>query len=110
VTTQASDSFNSVLDFVFVANLVLGWTAANVILQREGDSAATALDFDDDNEQSDHRPVDATFTMTIDVRDEDEPDDDDGDTAQALSRTEILERLDHLEQAIEELRAAVDEQ
>jgi hypothetical protein len=107
VKTQASDSFNSVLDFVFVANVVPGWTATSVILQREGDSVATSLDFDDDNEQTDHRPVDATFAVTIDVRDEDEP--DDGDAVQRLSRTEILERLDQLEQAIEELRAAVDE-
>lgn len=61
--TQASDDFNGVLDFVFVANAPFGWNGAATILDREGHRAAVQNDFDDTNQQTDHRPVEAVFTL-----------------------------------------------
>jgi endonuclease/exonuclease/phosphatase family metal-dependent hydrolase len=63
VKTQADDNFNSVLDFIFVANAPFGWTGRSTILEREGDQAATANDFDDDDDNTDHRPVDAVLVL-----------------------------------------------
>lgn len=61
--TQASDRFNGVLDFVFVANVPFGWSAGSRILNREDDQEATEPDFDDDEDSTDHRPVEAVFTF-----------------------------------------------
>lgn len=102
VKTQASDSFNTVLDFVFVANPIPGWSGKSVILDRDGDGPAPVGDFDDDNQQTDHRPVDAVFEMIVagDADDEDEGDD-------AVSREDILERLDAIEQELGQIRTLV---
>ena len=69
VRTQIS--FNSVLDFVFVANAqeLPGWTGISQILEMEGDEVATSATFSDDGDETDHRPVDAIFTM-VDVQPE----------------------------------------
>ena len=67
VKTQANDNFMTVLDFVFVANVEpfqeMGWNGMSRILGRSGDFVATAIDFDDSRDESDHRPVDAIFTL-----------------------------------------------
>ncbi len=63
VKTQASDDFNSVLDFVFIAKAPFGWTGQSRILEREGDQAAVEEDFEDDADNTDHRPVDAILTL-----------------------------------------------
>ena len=55
VRTQDS-SFNSVLDFVFVAGNTSTWEMESEIIQRPGD-------FPDDNQTSDHRPVLASFSI-----------------------------------------------
>ncbi len=55
VRTQDS-SFNSVLDFVFVAGNTWTWEADSTIIQRPND-------FPDDNQTSDHRPVRASFSI-----------------------------------------------
>ncbi len=55
VRTQDS-SFNSVLDFVFVAGNTWTWESESEIIVRPGD-------FPDDNLKSDHRPVRADFTI-----------------------------------------------
>jgi len=65
VKTQSDDRFNTVLDFVFVANAPFGWTGFSTILNRDGDQPAIDLDFDDDDEASDHRPVDAMFILGV---------------------------------------------
>jgi hypothetical protein len=61
VKTQADDDFNSVLDFIFVANAPFHWTGRSTILEREGDKPAVENDFDDDADNTDHRPVDAVL-------------------------------------------------
>jgi|GEM_PF-6363093 len=65
VRTQRS--FNSVLDFVMVANpqALPGWSGASRVLNRAGDSVATTLTFQDNGEQTDHRPVDAVFSVSV---------------------------------------------
>ena len=63
VKTQASNQFNSVLDFVFVANVPFHWSAESRILNRENDEEAIDNDFDDDAQSTDHRPVDAVLTF-----------------------------------------------
>lgn len=61
--TEDNDRYMTVLDFVMVANMPASWSAVSTILQREGDSAAVSVDFDDDNQQTDHRPVDTILTI-----------------------------------------------
>ena len=88
---HASD-YNSVLDFVFVAGTASGWEAESTIVKVDGD-------FPDDDEKSDHRPVDCIFTFdtsTIDV------------TPPSLTKEEILEWIEQLEQQLEELKAATE--
>jgi len=63
VKTQADDRYNTMLDFIFVANAPFGWTGSAKVLRRTGDEAATTIDFDDDDRSSDHRPVSATFML-----------------------------------------------
>lgn len=63
VKSQADDNFNTLLDFIFVANAPFEWTGMARILERESDIAATTIDFDDDERNSDHRPVDAVFIL-----------------------------------------------
>ncbi|MCC6457292.1 MAG: excalibur calcium-binding domain-containing protein [Caldilineaceae bacterium] len=61
VTTQCSGwpcTFNSVLDFVFVAGSARDWQATSEIIVREGD-------FPDDMTTSDHRPVRAVFDVPV---------------------------------------------
>ncbi|MDF1816205.1 MAG: endonuclease/exonuclease/phosphatase family protein, partial [Verrucomicrobiales bacterium] len=67
VKTQASDSFNTILDFVFVSNPPVGWTGVSRILGRAGDDIANLVDFDDDSQATDHRPVDALLTLVTPV-------------------------------------------
>ena len=104
VKTQADDAFVSVLDFVFVANPPASWTGKSTILEREGDTVATALDFDDDGQKTDHRPVDAVFAFVPEADPADRIDDGGDDLA---SREEIVRRLDELERSVRELRALV---
>jgi hypothetical protein len=65
VRTQRS--FNSVLDFVLVGNAeaLPGWSGVSRILNREDDQVATTLVFNDDRAETDHRPVDAIFTIPL---------------------------------------------
>ena len=105
VKTQADDAFMSVLDFVFVANPPPAWTGVSTILEREGDGAAVQVDFDDDAQKTDHRPLDAVFAFKPDGDPDDRIDEDD-DTLLA-NREEIVRRLDELERSVGELRALV---
>lgn len=108
VKTQADDRFASVLDFVFVANPPPGWTGVSRILERDGDQPAAMLDFDDDLQQTDHRPVDAVFRFNP------SPDADDRDNEResadpAVARNEILRRLEQLERGLAELQGLLQE-
>ena len=94
-------------DFVFVANLSPGWRGESRILERDGDQPAMAIDFDDDQQQTDHRPLDALFRFDR-APDPDDGIDDDTDVADAdATRVEILRRLDELERGLRELRALI---
>jgi beta-lactamase superfamily II metal-dependent hydrolase len=63
IKTQQNPSFNSILDFYFVAHALPGWEGKSRILDREGNQEATSAQFGDDGEQTDHRPVEAVFTF-----------------------------------------------
>lgn len=52
--TQSSGSYNSVLDFTFVANMNEQWTGYSKII-------SIAQPFIDDEFESDHRPIESTF-------------------------------------------------
>lgn len=101
VKTNADDDFNTVLDFIFVANPPFGWTGESRILEREGDEVARENDFDDSSADSDHRPVDAVFVM-----DEQGGRPGPGEEPR-MSREEILRRIDGLEAELRRLREAV---
>ena len=102
--TQASRRFNSVLDFVFVANPPSNWAGKSTILKRAGDEPATARGFDDSSDETDHRPVDAMVEFTL-LPGEDGDDDDGGPSTTEISQ--IIERLDKLEAQIRALRDAL---
>jgi endonuclease/exonuclease/phosphatase family metal-dependent hydrolase len=57
VQTQCSQSFNSVLDFVFVSGEARTWKASSEIKFREPAYC------NDDSQRPDHRPVTASFTI-----------------------------------------------
>jgi hypothetical protein len=105
VKTEDSDAYNTVLDFVFVANPPAGWSGQSRILEREGDQVATSHDFDDNSTTPDHRPVDAIFVLG--------GGDDDGDTPPVNGGSEriadILDRIDRLTDELEALREAVED-
>lgn len=64
--TQASN-FNSILDYVMVANKVSGWTGESMILEREGNTpAAAGSTFSDSPADTDHRPVLAVLEIDLD--------------------------------------------
>lgn len=110
VKTQADDSFVSMLDFVFVANPLPSISAKSTILDRDGDAQAIDLDFNDNAAETDHRPVDAVFSLDTSPRPEDAVDADAdtteaGGPAGAAGRAELLRRLDAIEAQLQELRA-----
>ncbi len=107
--TNADDNFNSVLDFVFVAHAPFAWRGESRILERDGDEPAEENDFDDSQQQSDHRPVDAIFTLR-----------GEGDNLALTetatksadgsgNRSEILDRLEEIERELVELRKQLTE-
>lgn len=119
VKTQSSDSFDTILDFVFVANedLLPAWSGSSRILTRAGDAVAVTHDFDDSGPETDHRPVDAIFMLhatapvgggTAGTGDARGPGDRPGETeTEALGL--ILEELRALRSEVRDLRDRVDE-
>jgi len=107
VKSQADDAFMSVLDFVFVANPPPCWTGVSRILERDGDTEAIEVDFDDDRQQTDHRPVDAVFSFNP-APDPDDTVGDDEDEGAAFDRDEVRRRLDELERSLHELREFIE--
>ena len=104
VKTEDSDSFQTVLDFVLVGNIPMGWMAESTILNRDGDTPATVVDFDDDASQTDHRPVDAVFQLT------DAPDPCvQEDNCVDVSRDDVAERIEALEMELARLKALFEE-
>lgn len=101
VKTQKSDDYDSILDFVFVANPPEHWTAASNILNRAGDDVATEHDFDEaePSQESDHRPVSAVFTLSSD--------DVLSPPAAEPDRDEILKRIDAIIVELDALRKSV---
>ena len=86
IKTQDS-RYNSVLDFVFVAGSAYGWTAKSKIIVTPGD-------FPDDEDKSDHRPVEAIFTVDTEKVLE----------TPAITKEGIMERIERLEQELEEIK------
>jgi hypothetical protein len=107
VKSQADDAFMSVLDFVFVAHPPPGWIGISRILERDGDTEAIEVDFDDDRRQTDHRPVDAVFSFDP-APDPDDTVGDDEDRGAAFDRDEVRRRLDELERSLHELRESIE--
>jgi hypothetical protein len=95
VKTEADDQFNSILDFVFVANIPFNWTIESRILDREGDKAATENDFDDDDKQTDHRPLEATVSIGP------------SPAPGTVSRAGLLAAITNLEKQLQDLRTLV---
>jgi hypothetical protein len=96
VKTEADDKFNSVLDFVFVANFPFEWSAQSRILERDGDEAATVNDFDDNDKQTDHRPLEATVTFTTSA------------PPTGTGRQALLQSLTDLEKEVQRLRTLIE--
>ncbi len=97
VKTQASNRFNTVLDFVFVGNRDRApgaWSGVSRILARDGDTLATRNGFADTRETVDHRPVDAVFQL-VDGPVQPEPD--------------LQQRLERLEQRMERMEGLIQE-
>lgn len=94
VRTQCSEgssgSGGSVLDFVFVANAARTWQATSTIDTAPGDCP------DPGNQQSDHRPVRAEFSLRA------------VPPSPAPTREELLRRIEALEQQLRELRALIE--
>lgn len=84
--TQDSN-YNSVLDFVFVSGKAQQWAAGSTVL-------VAPQDFPDTDDTSDHRPVRARFDLGRGER---------------VSKEELLERIEALEEALRELREWVEE-
>ncbi len=88
VTTHDSN-YNSVLDFVFLANYAGMISGTSEIVVRPND-------FPDDNTTPDHRPVRAVLDIGP-------------PTGQTLLRQQILQRINQLEQELAQLRALVQQ-
>ena len=98
--TNASDDYRpSVLDFVFVARQPATWMVQSRILNREDNDPATALDFDDDNRSTDHRPLDAIISTV---------DGGGPNTPPSLDIQAIKQRLEAIEAEVRALRALID--
>lgn len=96
----------SVLDFIFVANPLPAIRGESVILERDGDHAAVEIDFDDSEDDTDHRPVAALFTIGTEGPDVEDVDEEEPVVA-AFDRAAILARIAELERELQELRALV---
>ena len=115
--TQASDHFNTVLDYIMVANvddIFEKWSFDSRILKRAADSPVGENgpnDFDHDDFSTDHRPVDVILTLNSQHSNVDDDDDVGEETDDELSGrlSEILQRLAELEQAIDAIREAINE-
>jgi endonuclease/exonuclease/phosphatase family metal-dependent hydrolase len=107
VPSNAS-AHKSVLDFVFVSGQAAGWQYSSTILVQPND-------FPDDSQKSDHRPVDAIFSLDTTPPVPDEGDDEpsppvDEQSGQPVDQAEILRRIDELQRQIDELRRLVEPQ
>jgi endonuclease/exonuclease/phosphatase family metal-dependent hydrolase len=87
VKTEDS-SYNSILDFVFLANCAGSITGTSAVLQKPGD-------FPDDSSTSDHRPVQAILSI--------------GDGTGPSLKEQILKRIAQMEQELAELKVLVQQ-
>jgi len=86
------DKGSKIVDYVFVANKVYGWDAKSYVLKRAGNERLTVdTPFIDNEKTTDHRPVEAIFTIQIDQR-----------------REEILSEINSLEAKLEELKQELE--
>lgn len=93
VKSQCSTTYNSVLDFVFVAGAAQGWAGVSEIVVVPGDCP-------DDETTSDHRPVRATFDL---------PNKEPLPTDSRGRMRVILERVSRLEGELRELRQLIEQ-
>jgi endonuclease/exonuclease/phosphatase family metal-dependent hydrolase len=95
IKTQSSN-FNSVLDFVFVAGTAVGWKAESRIIVRPGD-------FPDNKQTSDHRPVEAVFTLKTPSAPPP------GSVPPRITKEQLLQRIEALERDLKELKRLAQE-
>ena len=89
-TARGNDCrYNSVLDFVFIANMPASWEASSEIIVRSGD-------FPDNRSTSDHRQVAATFSLS-----DTEPD------LREL-KDELIQRILAMESELDSLKTALN--
>ncbi len=88
--TQCHDDFRSVLDFVFASGDAKSWNGTSQILFAESDYCP------DSNLTSDHRPVEAIFTLP------------DGDGPEVDELAELKSAVAALEEALEEVKRKVE--
>jgi endonuclease/exonuclease/phosphatase family metal-dependent hydrolase len=98
--TNADEDFNTVLDFIFVANPPFGWSGQARILERDGDTVASTNEFTDSNDESDHRPVDAIFELGERV----EPG---NETGRLTTLEDVMRRIEAMEAELRQLREAL---
>lgn len=103
VPTNAS-GHESVLDFVFVSGDAAGWQFESKIIVAPGD-------FPDNAQRSDHRMVDAVFTLNTDNPQPISPLAPGGaaPAGATLSRAEILQRIERIEAELQVLRQALEQ-
>ena len=77
---------NSVLDFVFASGLAKTWIENSTILVKQGD-------FPDDHRTSDHRPVRGEFDLSA---------------TPSVSKADVLERIDALQNDLNDLKRLVE--
>lgn len=92
--THCSNRFNSILDFVFLANQPQTWQATSEILFPQSSYCP------DDSSTSDHRPVAASILFAGDGGGNDDIDE---------TKVELLERIEALERELEALRQLINE-
>ena len=96
VRSQCSEDFDSVLDFVFVANPVPSWSSSSEIIVVQGDCP-------DNDLTPDHRPVIARFEMQ-------EPVPSDASAAAVsgvTTKQQLLQRLEALEAEMRRLKELI---
>lgn len=96
VRSQCSEEFDSVLDFVFVANPVPSWSSSSEIIVVAGDCP-------DNDLTPDHRPVIARFEMQEPV-----PSDASAAVSGATTKQQLLQRLEALEAEMRRLKELIN--
>lgn len=88
VPSQCDETFQSILDFVFVSSGAMTWKASSEIIVIPGDCP-------DNDQTSDHRPLKAIFSLP--------------ETVEVATKEQILRRLEAIQNEVVQLRALVQQ-